>query len=205
MECAYTNVPCVSRPEAPRRCRNGTRRPRAAGWLLQHRVRVQAQAFWGSRSEGLDVSCSKPEDESLYSLALHLARGENYQGARDAFEVLLLQYPHMCKAWVSYAQVERRLGRISDPNRFEAARQVLQRGLQLNPGSACLAQAWGLMELQRGNWWAAVRLLERCVVMDPANSPVLRWHPVASARKTVGSRTSHSRQMSSPLGSTSSM
>jgi hypothetical protein len=69
---------------------------------------VQAQAFWGSRSEGLDVSCSKPDHESLYALALDLARQENYEGARDAFEVLLMQNPHLCKAWVSYAQVWRR-------------------------------------------------------------------------------------------------
>jgi hypothetical protein len=51
------------------------------------------------------------------------------------------------------------------------------------------------MELQKGNWWAAVRLLERCVSMDPANSPVLRWKPVASARKTVSERSSSRRRM----------
>jgi hypothetical protein len=30
------------------------------------------------------------------------------------------------------------------------------------------------MELQKGNFWAAVRLLERCVEMDPFLMPVLR-------------------------------
>jgi hypothetical protein len=39
------------------------------------------------------------------------------------------------------------------------ARAILQRGLQINPDSGCLAQAWGLMELQKGNAWAAVRLV----------------------------------------------
>jgi hypothetical protein len=41
-------------------------------------------------------------------------------------------------------QLERRVGRTSDPERFAAARQVLQRGLQSNPDSACLAQVRGL-------------------------------------------------------------
>jgi hypothetical protein len=39
------------------------------------------------------------------------------------------------------------------------ARAILQRGLQINPDSGCLAQAWGLMELQKGNAWAALRLV----------------------------------------------
>lgn len=46
-------------------------------------------------------------------------------------------------------------------------------------------QAWGLMELQKGNFWAAVRLLERSVVMDPFLTPVLRWKPVNAARNTL--------------------
>ena len=39
------------------------------------------------------------------------------------------------------------------------------------------AQAWGLLELQRGNVLAAVILLERCVANDPRCSPVLRCAP----------------------------
>lgn len=49
-------------------------------------------------------------------------------------------------------------------------------------------QAWGLMELQRGNWLAAVRLLERSARLDVSCRPVLRWQVVQTARKTVGSR-----------------
>lgn len=41
------------------------------------------------------------------------------------------------------------------------------------------------MELQKGNFWAAVRLLERSVIMDPFLTPVLRWKPVSAARKTI--------------------
>lgn len=48
-----------------------------------------------------------------------------------------------------------------------------------------LLQAWGLSELKAGNVWAAVRLLERCVAMDPAMSPVLRWQSVERARRNV--------------------
>jgi hypothetical protein len=44
------------------------------------------------------------------------------------------------------------------------ARAILQRGLQINPDSGCLAQAWGLMELQKGNAWAAVRLVSEITV-----------------------------------------
>jgi hypothetical protein len=73
-------------------------------WLSRYRLQIQAQAFWGSRSGGLDVSCSS-DSEALYAYALDLARQENYGAARDAFEVLLMCHPDMCKAWVSYAQV----------------------------------------------------------------------------------------------------
>jgi len=54
----------------------------------------------------------------------------------------------------------------------------------LHRNMLCL-QAWGLMELQKGNFWAAVRLLERSVVMDPFLMPVLRWKPVTAARNTI--------------------
>lgn len=49
-------------------------------------------------------------------------------------------------------------------------------------------QAWGLMELQRGNVVAAVLLLERCVAYDPRCSPVLKWKAVRIAQQTVTSR-----------------
>jgi hypothetical protein len=66
---------------------------------------------------------------------------------------------------------------------------VLQRALTVNPTSAALCCAWGLLELQKGNWLAAVLLLERGVAYDPARcAPVLRWAPVREARMTVGAR-----------------
>ena len=46
-------------------------------------------------------------------------------------------------------------------------------------------QAWGLLELQRGNVLAAVLLLERCVANDPRCSPVLKWKPVKVCPSTL--------------------
>jgi len=37
-------------------------------------------------------------------------------------------HPNMCKAWVSYAQMEKRIGRLGDPQRLHIARYILQRG-----------------------------------------------------------------------------
>ncbi|WIA16337.1 hypothetical protein OEZ85_013036 [Tetradesmus obliquus] len=121
----------------------------------------------------------------MYEHALELSRLEQYDEARQAFQQLLSNDPTFCRGWVSFAQMERRAARTQDPERLAVARAILQRGLQINPGSGCLAQAWGLLELQKGNAWAAVRLLERCVEMDSALEPVLRWKPVNAARLTA--------------------
>lgn len=80
-------------------------------------------------------------------------------------------------------------GSAAGPERYARCREVLQRGLAVNQRSAALAVAWGLLELQRGNWLAAVLLLERGVACDPARcAPVLRWAPVRAARLTVSAR-----------------
>ncbi len=47
-------------------------------------------------------------------------------------------------------------------------------------------QAWGLLELQRGNVLAAVLLLERCVANDPRCSPVLKWKAVRVCMPAFG-------------------
>ncbi len=49
-------------------------------------------------------------------------------------------------------------------------------------------QAWGLMELQKGNFLAAILLLERSVLYEPSFSPVLRWQQVINARSSISSR-----------------
>lgn len=57
-----------------------------------------------------------------------------------------------CKAWVSYAQMEKRCALVGghsasheaavvgSKDRFQRCRTVLQRGLTINPNSACLVQ-----------------------------------------------------------------
>lgn len=68
------------------------------------------------RSRGLAPPlASTPEDHlpaspdsnehPLYEKALSLARASKFQEARQLFEALLTEQPHLCKAWVSYAQV----------------------------------------------------------------------------------------------------
>ena len=71
---------------------------------------------------------------------------------------------------------------------YDYPRRILQRGMQINPHSGCLAQAWGLLELRRGNSRGAVNLLERSVILDPSCSPVLKWNPVQKAKENIGPR-----------------
>lgn len=54
------------------------------------------------------------------------------------------------------------------------------------------------MELQRGNSWAAVKLLERCVDLNPACMPVLRWQLVSAARAAVMGSESMRQTTASP-------
>ena len=61
-------------------------------------------------------------------------------GRRRAFEGLLTRQPSMCKAWVSYAQMEKRSHVGRGEERWQRCRSVLQRGLAANPTSACLVQ-----------------------------------------------------------------
>lgn len=96
--------------------------------------------------------------------------------------------PCLLKAWVSWAQMEKRSIPRGDEGRWAACRTVLQRGLLVNPNAPPLLQAWGLMEMQRGNWVAALLLLDRSARLEPRNTPVLRWKPVVEARRTVGER-----------------
>ena len=43
--------------------------------------------------------------------------------------------------------------------------------------------------LQRGNWVAAILLLDRSAALEPRNRPVLRWKPVVEARRTISARS----------------
>lgn len=140
----------------------------------------------------------------MYSRALALCREQDYERAFAVFERVVCLQPGYAKAWVSWAQAEKRAMRgaasternSSDGGSGDgssplpsSAVAVLQAGLSLNrrgPPSARapLAQAWALHELQRGNSRAAVALLARAVREDPERcSPVLRWAPVVEAAR----------------------
>jgi lipopolysaccharide biosynthesis regulator YciM len=151
-----------------------------------------------SRNPALARDAGLPASHKLlmppqYASALQLARLQDWTKAREAFEECCAASPDFVKAWVSWAQLEKRVSLASadTQDRFKRCREVLQRGLQMNPQSAALCQAWGLMELQKGNWLAAILLLERCVAHDPRCSPVLRWKQVQAAKQLASVRRKH--------------
>lgn len=73
--------------------------------------------------------------------------------------------------------------------------KILHRGLTRNPESARIAQAWGLAELQRGNDVGAVKLLQRCVELDPALAPVKEWQIVKDAARRAETLVAERRSM----------
>ncbi|MEW5306981.1 MAG: hypothetical protein WDW38_005861 [Sanguina aurantia] len=85
--------------------------------------------------------------------------------------------------------MEKRYDMGAESPSLERCRLVFQWGLLLNienPQSVVLIQAWGLMELQKGNNLAAIKLLERSAHMDPARCmAVLKWQQVVNARELV--------------------
>ena len=137
----------------------------------------------------------------MYSNALELARREQFEEAREYFEMTTRLCPCWQKPWVSYAQMEKRAASLSSvivPNeRWRRCREVLQRALVLNPASPQVLQAFGLMELQKGNLLPAIRLLERCASFDRRCETVLKWKPVLAAKEAVAQR---GQQRPSDLG-----
>ena len=142
---------------------------------------------------------------ALYSTALELAREERFEDARQVFERVITECPSWQKPWVSYAQMEKRaaMKRGQEQLQYDATvsadkwnrcREVLLRALHLNPHSAKIIQAWGLMELQKGNLLSAVKLLERCATYDPQCAPVLRWKPVKEAAAAMVARQQMKKQ-----------
>lgn len=124
----------------------------------------------------------------LYTKGLEYARNEQWDVARRVFEKTVQECPAFVKPWVSWAQMEKRCIPCGDDRRWANCRTVLQRGLLHNRDAPALLQAWGLMEMQRGNLLGAILLLDRSAALEPRNRPVLRWKPVVEARQTVGAR-----------------
>ena len=152
------------------------------------------------------------EYESLYNHALALARSQQYTEAREIFEILVTMCPSWHKPWVSYAQMEKRCNNDNRKDgsakqlKWSECRKILQRALTQNPHCPRVIQAWGLLELQKGNFWPAVQMLERCVMQDPFLAPVLNWKPVKEAKSVIhgNQKSSHndnnSNQMFSQQG-----
>lgn len=183
--------------------------------MIRHRFILQPQA--GALNARIPCRTTPKRANSVhYTQALQLARGQHYDNAREAFQNATSAAPEECKVWVAWAQMEKRAEKIAEAEvisatsstyprgqrlKFMRCRSVLQRGLQLNPGSACLLQAWGLLELQAGNTFAALALLEQSVRADPACSPVLRWQNVQAARLARSTR----HKQCQPVAQTHSM
>jgi len=149
---------------------------------------------------------------------------QDYERAFAVFERVVTLQPQNSKAWVSWAQAEKRAtaatardnnsnccssGSESNnnencngllPSSPSSVVAVLQAGLSLNRGAppsarAPLAQAWALHELQRGNSKAAMALLARAVREDPERcSPVLRWAPVVEAAREAAEEEERRRK-----------
>ena len=134
------------------------------------------------------MCCSDTQAASLYERALELARQERYEASRQAFEAVVEACPAWHKPWISYAHMEKRaaLQRTEEQTRWRRCRMVLQRALIENPSSPHIIQAWGLLELNRGNLLPAVRLLERSAVVDYRTcGPVLKWKRVRDAQMVL--------------------
>ena len=132
------------------------------------------------------VKPNEPDIHREYERALTLARLERYDEAREKFADFLSQKPDCCKAWVSWAQMEKR-AESRGHGSSQRPREILQKGLTHNKNSACLIQAWGLTELKSGNVYAARTMLTRAVSIDSSFSPVLKWHPVVKVLGNIGS------------------
>lgn len=150
-----------------------------------NRLKIPRRLTFSTR-KNIDI----PSPYQLYSQALEYARDENFNAARVVFRRTLSQSPHLIKAWVSWAQMEKRSAGPGS-ERWNNCRYILQQALTLNPNDPYLIQAWGLMELNKGNLFAACLLLDRCAQVDPKHSPVLKWHVVRQAKHFVTSKKSN--------------
>ncbi|GFH13975.1 uncharacterized protein HaLaN_09946 [Haematococcus lacustris] len=74
-------------------------------------------------------------------------------------------------------------GSLQDTLPQQPCEEELDQGLPTRPAGwkPPEGQAFGLMELQRGNWLAALMLLERSVRIEPRLQPVLNWALVSGA------------------------
>ncbi len=101
-----------------------------------------ARGLGGAAPTRPDCSTSALE---LYASALELARRDNFDAARDAFQRAVAACPQWDTPWVSFAQCERRAAGADADECVRRCREVLQAALRINPRSARIICAWGLM------------------------------------------------------------
>ncbi|KAL6748628.1 hypothetical protein V8C86DRAFT_2873193 [Haematococcus lacustris] len=117
-----------------------------------------------------------------YQRALEATRAQDYETATSAFESFLSREPQHAKAWVSFAQMQRkRLGCLGPSAADDACRSVLQRAMASAPDSGQVVQALGLLELRSGRPDLALPLLQAAVQKEPRLAPVLQWQAVREA------------------------
>lgn len=129
-----------------------------------------------------------------------------FDAAESVFESHLDSNPRDAKAWISYAQMQKKVRlsagelptarlhpglqsdsdvRVSKASVFRA-RGVLYRAIDACSGEpearASLLQALGLLELTHGYEMYGSTLLEMAVKSQPNLTPVLRWRRVRCAR-----------------------
>ncbi|GIL48329.1 hypothetical protein Vafri_4608 [Volvox africanus] len=152
---------------------------------------ISCRAMFSSQSNTPCEAPGKPASTQVkqqvqavsYDGCLKLARTQRYDEAVGSFEALLSCEPGNDKAWISYAQMsKRRYMQQGAPSlAYQACGGVLDRGISVNPQSAKLWQARGLLELQRGNTKEARELLLRAVSLDGNLSHVLKWQAVVGS------------------------
>lgn len=131
--------------------------------------------------------------DQLYNEALRLARTQEFETANSSFEALVTKYPDHTKAWISYAQLQKkRFKQVGPAIGCTACKEVLERAFAVNPSNGKIVQALGLIEMQMSGPASALPYLEKAVELDPSLKAVLSWQQVAGERQRVQQRNSAS-------------
>mmetsp|Transcript_31989 Transcript_31989/g.38705 ORF Transcript_31989/g.38705 Transcript_31989/m.38705 type:complete len:232 (+) Transcript_31989:937-1632(+) len=126
---------------------------------------------WRTPASAIDYKVSS----KLYNAGLRHVRRNRVESARRFLNHCVEKYPTHERAWVTLAQMEKRVG--CRPT----CEKILKGGLRHNPQSAAILQAWALHLLQekdRRNEFMAYGLLIAAVQYEPSLASVLKWKGV---------------------------
>lgn len=116
--------------------------------------------------------------QSEYDRALQLSTRRNKRAARDVFRSATRAYPKDGRLWLSWAQMEQRIGDMT------AARTIFADGVDANPNNVRLLHAWAVAEDRASCPHAARRLFLRCLDLAPADGLV--WQGLALLEEKCG-------------------